>query len=124
MTSIHNRRGPHPGIKHASHLKKDDIKDFVKFCLRGDIANELENVIRPHQVAVKLYENETGIKIPQTTAYKQRGRWRIINGELCEIRKVKDFVAPPKPPKRSKTPKGLISFAPPISDQKEDSITS
>ena len=81
--------------------------------MRDDIATQLENVVRPHQLAVKLYENETGIKISESTAYKQRGRWRMVNGELCEIRKVKDFVPPPKPPKRPKTPripKGTIQL--------------
>ena len=121
MTTRHH--GPQPGIKHSSHLKKADVKAFVSFCLREDIAQQLERVIRPHQLAVRLYERETGITIPQSTAYKQHGRWAMINGELCEIRKAKDFVPPPKPPKRPKTPrmpKGIIRIG--QLDQKEVTI--
>ena len=117
------KHGPQPGFKHESHLKKPDIKAFASFCLRDDIANQLQQVIRPHQLAVKLYEKETGIKVPTPTAYRQHGRWAMINGELCEIRKAKDFVPPPKPPKRPKTPKRKTPFNPPTlieaSDQKE-----
>ena len=120
MTATPRRHGPQPGFKHSSHMKKADVKAFVTFCLREDIAQQLERVVRPHQLAVKLYENETGIKVPQTTAYKQRGRWAMINGELCEIRKAKDFIPPPKPPKQPKPtriPKGAIPIS--VSDQKE-----
>ena len=112
MTTTH--RGPPTGIKHSSHAKKEDIKAFASFCLREDIAQQLERVVRPHQLAVKLYENETGIKILPTTAYKQRGRWQLVNGELCEIRKVKDFVPPVRPPPRPKTPKRKTPFNPPL----------
>ena len=104
-------RGPQPGIKHSTHLTKSAVRAFATFCLRDDIADQLDKVVRPHQLSVKLYENETGIKIPVSTAYKQYGRWMMINGELCEIRKVKDFTPPPKPPKQPKlprVPKGTI----------------
>ena len=112
--------GPQPGIKHSTHLSKTDVRAFAAFCLREDIAQQLQQVIRPHQLAVKLYETETGIKFPVSTAYRQHGRWAMINGELCEIRKAKDFVPPPKPPKRPKTPrfpKGSIRIG--ITNQKE-----
>ena len=99
------KHGPQPGFKHASHLKKPDIRAFAAFCLREDIAQQLQQVVRPHQLAVKLYEKETGIKVLEATAYRQYGRWAMINGELCEIRKAKDFVPPPKPRKRPKTPR-------------------
>ena len=105
MATVHKRRGPQPGITHTAHLKKADIRAFAEFCLKDDIAQQLEKVIRPHQLAVKLYEKETVIKVPSTTAYKQRGRWTMINGELYEIRKVKDFIAPPRPPPQPKTTK-------------------
>ena len=105
MATTIKHRGPQPGIKHSSHLKKEDLRNYAAFCLRDDIAEQLHKVIRPHQLAVKLYEKETGIKVPPTTAYKQRGRWALINGELYEIRKVKDFIAPPRPPPQPKTTK-------------------
>ena len=101
MSEIPKHRGAKRGIKHASHLKKAEVKAFVLFCLREDIAQQLEQVVRPHQLAVVLYERETGIKFPQSTAYKQRGRWQMINGELCEIRKGKDCVRPARPPPKN-----------------------
>ena len=105
------RHGPQPGFKHTAHMTKADVRAFAAFCLREDIANQLQQVVRPHQLAVKLYEKETGIKVPESTAYRQRGRWMLINGELCEIRKAKDFRPPPKPPrqpKRPRVPRGTI----------------
>ena len=99
------RHGPQPGFKHATHMTKAEVRAFAAFCLREDIANQLQQVVRPHQLAVKLYERETGIKVPESTAYRQRGRWMLINGELCEIRKAKDFRPPPKPPKQPKRPR-------------------
>ena len=99
------RHGPQPGFRHATHMTKADVRAFAAFCLRDDIANQLQLVVRPHQLAVKLYEKEIGIKVPESTAYRQHGRWRLINGELCEIRKAKDFVPPPKPPKQPKRPR-------------------
>ena len=117
------KHGSQPGFKHSSHLKKTDTRAFAAFCLREDIAQQLQQVVRPHQLAVKLYEKETGIKVRPVTAYRQHGRWAMINGELCEIRKAKDFVPPPKPPKRPKTPKRktptLIEHHDEESDQKE-----
>ena len=61
-----------------------NISDFVKFCFRDDIAKQLEKVQKPHILAVKLYENETGIKISTQTAYRQRDKWIMINGEIVK----------------------------------------
>ena len=99
------RHGPQPGFTHATHMTKADVRAFAAFCLRDDIANQLQLVVRPHQLAVKLYEKETGIKVPVSTAYRQRGRWATINREVQEIRKAKDFTPPPKPPKQPRRPR-------------------
>ena len=89
---------------HKTHMKKADIKEFVMFCLRDDIADQLAKVYRPHQLAVELYEKETGKKVSTTTAYNQQGRWAMIDGKLCEVRRQKDFVPiqRPRAPYRSK----------------------
>ena len=93
---------------HGHHMTKADVRAFVLFCLREDIAKQLENEIRPHILAVTLYERETGIKVSAATAYKQKGRWMMVNGELCEIKKRKDalttHVIPRKQPKSAKQP--------------------
>ena len=66
-------------------------------CFREDIANQLAKVFRPHQLAVELYEQETGKIVNVTTAYNQQGRWMMIDGKLCEVRRQKDFIPLPRP---------------------------
>ena len=94
---------------HKSHMKKADVKDFVMFCFREDIAKQLEGLVYPHHLAIELYKRETGKEVSAQTAYKQHGRWMMIDGQLCEIRKRKDFV----PPTRPKAPKRSAKFVPP-----------
>ena len=67
-----------------SKITKQQIKDFVKFCFREDIAKELEKVKTPHLLAVQLYEQETGIKINPRTAQRQSNKWIMINDEIYE----------------------------------------
>ena len=64
---------------------KSDIMDFVKFCFRDDIAHKLEQVDKPHILAVNLYKEETGKVIKPATAYKQRGKWQMINGTIYKV---------------------------------------
>ena len=61
---------------------KDDIKNFIKFCFREDIAEKLKQVKLPHKLAVELYLNETGKKIRAQTAYQQKDKWILIDGEV------------------------------------------
>ena len=61
---------------------KEQIKEYVKFCFREDIANQLQQVKEPHLLAVNLYEKETGIKIKPSTAKRQTDKWIMINGEI------------------------------------------
>lgn len=65
-------------------ITKQQLKDFVKFCFREDIATELEKVKKPHLLVIQLYEQETGIKVNPQTAKKQEGKWVMINGEVYE----------------------------------------
>ena len=95
---------------HKSHMKKDDVKEFVRFCFREDIANQLSKALIPHQLAVDLYEKETGKKVSLQTAYKQYGRWQMIDGVLCEVRRRKNCTPPPRP----KTPHRKAPFVTPI----------
>ena len=61
---------------------KADIMEYVKFCFRDDIAQQLARVKQPHQLAVKLFKAETGKDIKPQTAYKQRNKWTMINGNV------------------------------------------
>lgn len=66
-------------------ITKEKLMDFIRFCFREDIAELLTQVKKPHQLAVRLYENETGIRISPKTAYAQRGKWIMLSGELCRM---------------------------------------
>ena len=61
--------------KPRNRITKAELKKFVLFTFREDIADRLAKERYPHQVAVKLYEQETGITISSQTAYKQKGKW-------------------------------------------------
>ena len=61
---------------------KAEIKEFVMFCFRPDIAKQLESVKTPHLLAVKLYKQETGKEISPKTAYSQKNKWIMVNGEI------------------------------------------
>ena len=66
-------------------MATERIKQFIKFCFRDDIANKLMNSNKPHILAVKLYYDETGIKINSRTALNQRNKWVMLNGQICRI---------------------------------------
>ena len=59
------------------------IKQFIEFCFRDDIAEQLAQSNKPHILAVKLYYEATGIKINHKTALNQSGKWIMINGQIC-----------------------------------------
>ena len=61
------------------------IKQFIEFCFRDDIAEQLANSNKPHILAVKLYDEATGIKINPRTALNQSGKWILINGQICRM---------------------------------------
>ena len=61
---------------------QEQIKEFVKFCFREDVAKQLQQVKTPHLLAVNLYEKETGIKIKPSTAKRQTDKWIMIDGEI------------------------------------------
>lgn len=71
--------------KAHSRITKDDVKNFVRFCFREDIAQQLEKARKPHMLAVSLYENETGIKISTQTAYQQKGKWTKVGDDIVKI---------------------------------------
>ena len=68
---------------------KETLNEFIKFCHQPEIIEKLKNVKRKHQLAVKLYENATGIKISAQTAYKNLDR--IVNCEQND-RSFEDFI--------------------------------
>ena len=78
-------RGKYTRTPHA-RISKEELKKFIDFTFRDDIKEQLDKVKRPHQLAVNLYEAETGIKISPQTAYNQIGKWTKINGTLAELK--------------------------------------
>jgi len=66
----------------APKTTKAEIMDFVKFCFRDDIAEQLARVHDAEKLAVDLYERETGKKIKLSTAKQQRGKWTMVNGTV------------------------------------------
>ena len=68
---------------------KNDIRQFAEFCLRDDIANQLETIDSPWMLAIRLFKEESGIEIRPQTAKNQMGRWILINGEVYKKSKQK-----------------------------------
>ena len=75
---------PRGVYERTGKITKEQLKEFVKFCFRDDIAKELERVKTPHLLAVQLYKRETGITINPQTAKRQEGKWIMINDEIYE----------------------------------------
>lgn len=78
-----------PNTQPRTRIDDETLKEFVMFTFRNDIASILECVRYPHQLAVELFYKETGVIIKPITAYHQRGRWMMVNGELTKIPKQK-----------------------------------
>lgn len=76
---------------HKPHKRctKEELKAYVEFTFRKDISEKIIKAKVPHQLAVALYYKETGITIPASTAYNQKGRWEVIDGVVCQVRKTK-----------------------------------
>ena len=70
--------------KPHGRITKSELKKFILFTLRPDIKQQLDQVKRPHQLSVKLYEAETGTKISSQTAYNSLNKWILIGNELIE----------------------------------------
>ena len=73
------QHGPH------ERITKEELKNFIRFTFREDIAERLANAKYPHKLAVELYEEETGIIISAATAYRQRNKWAEINGKIVRV---------------------------------------
>lgn len=82
-------RVKNPNAQPRTRIDNETLMEFVRFTFREDIASVLEGVQYPHQLAVELFYNETGVIIKAITAYHQRGRWMMVNGELTKIQKQK-----------------------------------
>ena len=70
--------------EHKPHARitKAQLMEFMTFVFRPDIADQLAQVKQPHLLAVRLYENETGIKINPKTGYAQKDKWAVVAGEV------------------------------------------
>lgn len=73
---IYNRTTAKP------RTNKNIIRQFAEFCLRDDIATQLESIAEPWLLAIRLFKEETGIDIRPQTAKNQLGKWIIVNGEV------------------------------------------
>ena len=65
---------------------KNIIRQFAEFCLREDIATQLESVAEPWLLAIQLFKEETGLDIRPQTAKNQMDKWMMINGEVYKIK--------------------------------------
>ena len=73
---IYNRTTAKP------RTNKNIIRQFAEFCLRDDIATQLESIAEPWLLTIRLFKEETGIDIRPQTAKNQLGKWIIVNGEV------------------------------------------
>ena len=61
---------------------KNIIRQYAEFCLREDIAQQLESIAEPWLLAIRLFKEETGIEIRPQTAKNQMDKWIMINGQV------------------------------------------
>ncbi len=66
---------------------KNIIRQYAEFCLREDIAPQLESIAEPWLLAIRLFKEETGIDIRPQTAKNQMDKWMMINGQVYRIKK-------------------------------------
>ncbi len=66
---------------------KSVIRQYAEFCLREDIATQLESIAEPWLLAIRLFKEETGIDILPQTAKNQMDKWMIVNGKVYRIKK-------------------------------------
>ena len=79
-------KGQYDRTTSKPRTKKDTIKQFVEFYLREDITEQLKSVAEPWLLAIRLFQQETGIEIRAQTAKNQMNKWKIVNGEVYKIR--------------------------------------
>ena len=79
-------KGQYDRATHNKRVRKEEIKAFIRFCFRDDIAKRLESAKKPHILAAELYEHETGRHISPQTALKQYGKWTMVNDIIYEIK--------------------------------------
>ena len=61
---------------------KNIIRQYAEFCLRDDIAAQLQSITEPWLLAIRLFKDETGIDIRPQTAKNQMDKWMLINGQV------------------------------------------
>ena len=66
---------------------KNVIRQFAEFCLRDDIAKQLESISEPWMLAIRLFKDETGIDIRPQTAKNQIDKWIMVNGNVYKMKK-------------------------------------
>ena len=77
---IYNRTTAKP------RTKKNIIRQYVEFCLRDDIATQLESIAEPWLLAIRLFKEETGIDIRPQTAKNQMDKWIMVNGQVYKTK--------------------------------------
>jgi len=80
-------RGVYDRTTAKSRTTKSTIRQFAEFCLREDVARQLESIEEPWLLAVNLFEQETGISIRPQTAKNQANKWIKLNGQVYRIKK-------------------------------------
>ena len=77
---IYNRTTAKP------RTNKNIIRQYVEFCLRDDIATQLESIAEPWLLAIRLFKEETGIDIRPQTAKNQMDKWIMVNGQVYKTK--------------------------------------
>ena len=79
-------KGVYNRTKAKQRTNKTIIRQFAEFCLREDVATQLEAVSEPWLLAIELFKNETGIELRPQTAKNQMNKWIMVNGNVYKIR--------------------------------------
>ena len=66
---------------------KNIIRQFAEFCLRDDIAKQLESISEPWMLAIRLFKDETDIDIRPQTSNNQIDKWIMVNGNVYKMKK-------------------------------------
>lgn len=82
-------RGVYDRTAAKTRTTKSTIRQFAEFCLRDDIATQLESIEEPWMLAIELFRQETGIEIRPQTAKNQAGKWMMFGGKVYRIKKQK-----------------------------------
>ena len=78
-------KGVYDRTTSKQRTNKNVIRQFAEFCLREDIAKQLESIAEPWLLAIKLFKDETDVEIRPQTAKNQIDKWIMVNGNVYKM---------------------------------------